>query len=265
MRTQHTSTCASAPQPRQAGITLLLTILILAALSTIVFGLAAVTLNEIRTSADVALSDPVITADEAVNEDAMYAMVRGSAKGTISSNCGSPSTFTVNGVAVSACALVYYPDPYTFSVPAGSKQTFQLFNPSDWEGTSCSTHGTNCPGYTSVSIVENSGSSTNVYLCYVATSGCDPANDIGVTGLSTGSPWTSGSLSGTSQYQLVVDNTGSGSAANFTVTTTTTAAPAYGLPSGTTNISVSGTANGITRKLESTVPAVGHRQGRKSV
>lgn len=249
------STDSGVDSASQSGITLLLTILILAALSTIVFGLAAVTINEVRTSAGTTISEPVITADEAVNEDAMYALVRGSSKGSVSGNCGSPSTFLVNGVSVAACTAVYSPSPYTFNVGANVNKNFLFFNPSDWQGTSCAGgSGTSCPGYTSITVHENSGPSTNVYLCNWATVGCDPANDYGSTSLSSGGTWTSGALSGASQYQLVVDNSGGGSAGNFTMSTTTTTSPAYGPPSGTNNVTVSGTESGITRKIQSTAP-----------
>ncbi len=59
-------------------------------------------------------------------------------------------------------------------------------------------------------------------------------------------------LSATSQYQLVVDNP-TGAGVNYVMATTTSSSPAYGSPSDTTELTVSGTLEGITRKLQGTV------------
>ena len=244
---------------RQAGVTLLLTILLLAALSTIVFSLAAVSLNEVRTSSDVTISEPVITADEAVNEDVMFAVVWG--KGSVSATCATPSAFSFpngnNGtVLVNGCTASYLNNPYTLSgLAANAAQSYVLYNPADISGTNCPNNGTNCPGYTSIRITQNTGTSSNIYLCLWATVGCNPNTDFAPSALSAGASWpTAGPqvLDPNQRYQLVILN--GATVADFSIATTTNDGTNHGLPSGTTVSNVTGTSEGITRRLQSTVP-----------
>src|SRR5437762_11599030 len=81
----------------QKGATLLLAILVLAAITSIVFSIASIVINEIKTSGDVAKAEPVISADEALAEDELFKVMRG--LGAVAT-CANPSTTVINSVQV---------------------------------------------------------------------------------------------------------------------------------------------------------------------
>ncbi len=82
---------ASYRASRQQGVTLLLSILLLAAITTIAFSLAVVGFAEISTSDDLARTEPVLYYSLGVAEEATYGMKRGEAtlKASLGSECAS--------------------------------------------------------------------------------------------------------------------------------------------------------------------------------
>ena len=56
----------------QEGVTLLLTLMIMAALSAIAFSISAIALNEVRTAQNEAGSEPAITAAEGEAEQQLF-------------------------------------------------------------------------------------------------------------------------------------------------------------------------------------------------
>ncbi|MEK7652213.1 MAG: hypothetical protein AAB351_03395 [Patescibacteria group bacterium] len=221
----------------QDGVTLLLAILVLSAITAIVFSIAAIAVNEIKTSSDLTRTEPVLTAAEAVAEDSLFKLVRG--LGTVS-GCASPSSTIIAGVTVTTCASYYLSNPYTFSLPADGERDFYLYNPTDQ---------TQPPGYTQVSVQITSGSTGTIYFCTSNVANCISTPDATQT-ISTAGPttWTSSPLTATQQYQLMVVN-GLGGTSSYSVTSVPN-----GLPAGTTTIQDSGNKQGVTRKLEITVP-----------
>ncbi len=222
----------------EQGVTLLLALMILAAVTAIVFSIATISINEIRTSSELTKTEPVITADEALAEDQLFRTVRG--LGTVAS-CASPSTTTVNSVSVSSCAGYYSDNPYNLSLAANAEKDFYLYNPV--------TQGGN-PGFTSLSVQLTSGTSGTVYLCTFDINNCVSNPNIDSRALTSGgvTSWTSPALNPATQYQLIIVN-GAGSSATYLVSSSPT-----GLPAGVTTIDNSGSSQGVTRKIEVTVP-----------
>ncbi|MBU6447920.1 hypothetical protein KGQ24_03730 [Patescibacteria group bacterium] len=236
--TLHSKIKSNKTRKSEEGVTLLLAIMILAAITAIVFSIATISLNEIRTSSELTKTEPVITADGALAEDQLFRTVRG--LGTVAS-CTSPSITTVNSVKVTSCAGYYLDNPYAVSLAASAEKDFYLYNPV--------TQGGN-PGYTSVGVQLTSGVSGTVYLCTFDVANCVSNPNVDSRTLSSAgtTSWTSPALDPATQYQLIIVN-GAGGTATFSVTSSPT-----GLPAGVTTIDNSGTSNGVTRKIEVTVP-----------
>jgi Tfp pilus assembly protein PilX len=224
-------------QEDQRGITLLLSILILSAMTAIVFSVAAVALNEIRTSGDLIKTEPVIQASQALAEDGLFRTVRGY---SALADCSGASVTTLNGVSVSTCASYYYTSPYNFNLSQNARRDFYLYNPTDQNAN---------PGYTSASVTITSGSTGTIYFCPLDTQDC-VATPSATQGVNTAGPatWNSGGLNPAQKYQLIIIN-GAGSAASYSVTTSPT-----GLSSGTTTMINQGSKQGVTRKIQTVVP-----------
>lgn len=216
---------------------MLLSILILSAMSAIVFSVGAISLNEIRSSADLTKTEPVIQANEALAEDGLFKTLRGYSS---LANCSSASTVAVNGVNVSTCASYYFSSPYSFNMAASARRDFYMYNPLDQTAN---------PGYTSLSVKIIAGSTGTVYFCPFVVADCvstpTSTQTLSVSGLTT---WNSGATDPTQKYQLIIVN-GAGSAATYSITS----AP-NGMPAGTTTIINQGTKQGVTRKLQIQVP-----------
>ena len=131
-------------------------------------------------------------------------------------------------------------NPYSFSLAADDQRDFYLYNPTDQA---------QAPGYTQVSVQITSGSTGTIYFCTAQVSDCvatpEATQTISMAGPTT---WTSSPLTTTQQYQLMVVN-GAGGTSSYSVT-----GSPNGLPAGTTTIQDSGKNQGVTRKLEITVP-----------
>lgn len=226
-------------QNKERGITLQLAILVLAAVSAIVFSVAAITANEIRTSNDLTRTEPAITVAEAGAEDVLYYQIRG--LGGYSTNCSAPSTATLSGVSLSYCSNPYLSNPYNFafSGPSGEKD-FYLYNPSSSGGA---------PGYTNISITLNSGISGTANICSWQATNCATTADVASLTFTTGQTKSQAlDPNATTGYQIIFLNTNASSDA-FSVTTTPT-----GMPSGTATIQTTGSNNGVTRKLQTILP-----------
>lgn len=224
----------------QRGVTLLLALLVMAALTAIVFSAAAIIYNEVKTSGDLTKTEPIITADEAVAEDSLFKLARGFS--TLAS-CLSPSSSTVGSVTVTTCGDYYEVNPYLLNLAINARRDFYLYNPANQSAS---------PGYTSVSIQMNSGFQGTVYLCNWTDTDCPTsASPIDVKTIASAGPtttWNSPVLNPSNLYILTVVNSAVNSG-----TYTVTSAP-IGLPAGTTTIQEVGTQNGLTRKLRVSVP-----------
>ncbi len=93
------------PHSRQAGVTLLLAVMVLAAILAISFSLATILFVEVRSSGDVYRSEPAIYAAQAVTEESFFQSRRGIAATSF------PFTSAVNAVKVAAPVQTSYGDP----------------------------------------------------------------------------------------------------------------------------------------------------------
>ncbi len=222
---------------RQEGVTLLLSVLIIAAITAIVFSIATIAINEIRSSGEITRSEPIIKADEAIAEDVLYKTIRGYSS---LPTCATISTATVGSVNVKSCASYYFTNPYNFSLGQSVERDFYLYNP---------VNQSQDPGYTAVNVDMTAGMSATIYFCDFSVTDCI-SNPTQTQVLSpNGNPsWNSGFLNTTQKYQLIIVN-GSSSTGNFSVT-----APPTGLPAGTTTIVNQGSSQGSTRSLQVDIP-----------
>lgn len=222
----------------QRGVTLLLAILVLSAVTAIVFSVAAIAVNETRVSGDLLKTDPAITAAEAGTEDLLYYAVRG--VGSYSSDCSAPSTSTLNGVTLSLCANPYLSNPVQITIPPNSEKDLFLYNPLVQGGA---------PGYTNLALTLVSGVVVTGDLCSWTSQNCKTAPDIVSGTVTTGN---TGSIAlnpnQPNGYQLILVNTNTTSDVVNIVTAPT------GLPSGTVTLEATGSNNGVTRKIQTILP-----------
>lgn len=222
----------------QAGVTLLLSILILGAIMIIIFAVSAITINELKTSGDLTRTEPAITAAGASTEDSLFLAVRG--LGTVP-DCTAPTidnSFS-NGVVTSTCADYYFSNPYSFVLGSLAQRFFYLYNPADQ---------TVNPGYTGVSITMSNGTAASVWFCQFSVGSC--GSGAPTYTLTSGAPTANISgLDPAQKYTLVITNSNSTDSETFSMTGTP-----RGLPSGITTIQSTGSFRGATRKIRTTVP-----------
>lgn len=165
-------------QRSQSGITLLLSVLLLAAVTTIAFSLAAVGFAELATSEDLAKTEPILYYSLGVAEEATYGMKRGvsSIKTALGSECdsnfiaytldaGNPTTTKTKVCNLNASSDV------EVSVPQNTFNTavrLYVYNPT--------TNSTSSSGYTSLSFkkTSNNGGSVQLYICPLSVDCGDP-------------------------------------------------------------------------------------------
>jgi hypothetical protein len=228
----------------QKGVTLLLTLLILSAVSAIVFSISVIALNEVKTSADEINSEPAITGAEAMSEQMLYDNIRG-----LNSACtGTPLTETLpsSGVTTTFVNSYYYPGTYITSVAASSSQVLYLYDP-------C------LPGaaanYTSLSVQLGPSGNGNVAVCSWTFSNCQAAPDVAGYPLSAGET-TPGGPTGltTAPYQIILTNPTAAPVSFGLTTTSTSPGVITGIPAPIVTIITTGSLGGVTRKLQTLLP-----------
>lgn len=227
----------------QRGVTLLLTLMILAAISAIVFSISIITLNEVKTSSDEINSEPAITAAEGKAEDMLYTDIRG-----LDTSCtGTPlnETFPSSGVRSTFENSYYYPGTYNVTVPASSSLALYLYDP-------C------LPGnpahYTSIMVQLGIPGNANVALCSWALATCQTSPDVASDALSAGQSTPAYSLDPSSQYQLILTNTTAAPESFGLTTTSDTPAIVTGMPAPFITIITTGSLGGVTRKIQTLLP-----------
>ena len=223
----------------ERGVTLLLAVLILAAITAIVFTAAAIAVNQVRVGGDLIKSEPAITAAEAGTEDLLYYAVRG--VGSYSTNCAAPTVSTILSITVNSCLNPYLADPYQFSLASNGEKDFYLYNAVTQGGA---------PGYTNISVTLTSGISATVDICSWTSTTCIGSPDVATLNLSTGQTQSAVlNASASIGYQVIFLNNVGSTGDTFTVTTTPN-----GMPSGTATLEVTGANNGVTRKIQTILP-----------
>jgi hypothetical protein len=112
----------------QRGVTLLMTVMILSGITLISTTVGFFTIQEIRSSRAIILSEPAISAAESAGEKAVWALKR---SGTIA-NCSSGVTSTSVGNAVVDYCKSY--GAAVIDLEPGQNRTIFLYNPDDING-----------------------------------------------------------------------------------------------------------------------------------
>jgi hypothetical protein len=113
----------------QAGVTLLIAVLILAGLTLISLSIATFTIQELRASRAIILSEPAIGAAESASEAGIWAIKRNTA--LIDCTSGTTSSTLTNNSAVSTCKSY---GAATLEIKAGVALEFYLYDPNDPNG-----------------------------------------------------------------------------------------------------------------------------------
>jgi hypothetical protein len=226
----------------EKGVTLLLTLMILAAISAIVFSISVIALNEVKTSSDEINSEPAITGAEAMAEQMLYDNIRG-----LNSSCtGTPlnESLPSSGVSTTFINSYYYPGTYIATVAANSSQSLYLYNPC-LPGSD--------PDYTDISVQMGIPGSGEVSICTWNVSNCQASPDVNGFSLSAGQTQDTPNLITNMQYQIILANT-TGSPESFGLTTNSTNPEITGIPAPIVTIITTGSLGGVTRKLQTLLP-----------
>lgn len=244
--TKHSTKLSADSKKNQQGVTLLLTLMIMASLSAIVFSISAIALNEVRTASNEANSEPAITGAEGVAEEQLFQDVRG-----VNTTCASSGyeNFGLSGVHVTYVNSYYYAGAYNFGIPSGGEQDFYIYNP-------CIRNGP--PGYTSITVQLQNGSVANatVDLCSWNNQDCANNPDLGQAVLSPGGSVTfpSSQIDPSTQYVIAIQYGNSAFAGNLSIQTTATDPQITGIPAADVTIITTGSKGGTTRKLQTQLP-----------
>ncbi len=118
---------------KQAGITLLLSILILAAITAIAFSLAAITVIELRSSGDVLRTEPALYGAQAVTEEAFFQYKRGVLPSVLDvTTCTGLRVCTINNVLLNQPAPVlrqFDPAPRADVIPVETTVNYLFYDP----------------------------------------------------------------------------------------------------------------------------------------
>ncbi len=286
----------NSQQNKQAGITLLLSILILAAVSAIAFSLATVLFIEIRSSGDLVRTEPALYATQGVLEQAIFKIKRSVSDTLIPESDGTPNdncsvsvvlACVLNNVATTTQISPYQDNPLTDLVLPSSdtylntKNSYYLLDPTD-PYTDGDGNGSPDGNYTQI-VIKNEGivssdgtaqADLEVALCRIDNTSCvdettgaftPSTEDIGPITLNPGDQTdpidASDNLVPESSYALYVINTSPASdpANGFVkITSSPTGLPYFGKKAVNVIAKYLGqTASGLTRKYKAIVPEGG--------
>jgi hypothetical protein len=105
----------------EAGITLMLAVLVLAGITAIAFSIAAIVFVEIRASGDLLRTEPALYAVQSVTEEAFY--------GTTRNIEDFPFSTSVNNVNLAIAERNYDPSPQTYVIFYNAQTKFSLADP----------------------------------------------------------------------------------------------------------------------------------------
>ncbi len=117
---------------KQAGVTLLLAILILAAITAITFSLAAITTIELRSSSDTLRTEPALYATQAVTEMAFFKYKRSVPDSQLDISGCAPTTLKIcliNKVTLNALARQFDPAPRADVIPIDTTVHYLFYDP----------------------------------------------------------------------------------------------------------------------------------------
>ncbi len=120
----------------QSGVTLMLAVLILSAITAIAFSLAAIVTIEIRNAGDNLRTEPALYATLGVTEEALFQYRRGATSIMDVTNCDSTDRngiCNLNGVSLSPVALTEDSTPRTQTVRPNERLVIPLYLPQQFD------------------------------------------------------------------------------------------------------------------------------------
>lgn len=225
----------------EQGITLLLSILVLSAISAISFSLATIVAIEIRSSGDVARTEPALYASESITEEALFQVKR---------QTSFAYTSTVNGVSIPTPVVeTLNTTPYIDGVGAGNTKRYQLVDPTNlYAGSKY--------GRVKVTFINTAVTGTiTVNLYETDPVGSYISQQVGSTptSINPGASWQY-DLDITKQYDLDVTNNAS-SSVTISVDSYDNAYASKGLPYvGQTALDITAQYGGLTRRYYVRIP-----------
>jgi hypothetical protein len=252
---------------RQAGVSLMLAVLVLAAITAIAFSLAAIILVEIRTSGDVTRTEPALYANLGVTEEAFFQYKRNIPTTSLNvPGCTSSSTAnicTINNVTLNNPApAIRSADnvPKVDVVYANTKNTYQMYDVSNfnkqYSKVTVDFLQNGSTGNLAITIrkTENDANGTVTYpLCSPNTTPCS-------TTLTSGAPaFSFSSFDITGQYDLILENMNTANGDNIVVSIKTydpsNSTVLKGLPfTGQQVLDIYAKYLGLTRKYTVRIP-----------
>lgn len=223
----------------QSGVTLVISIILLASVTFISFALSTLILREIGAARLILRTEPAISGANAGGEVAIYRLFRES--GNVAATGG---TLSQSGAVYDIVADLY-DNPYLFSIPPNKTISVGLYDPEN--------PNNQVTGYGSVTITNNAGGST-IRISLVSWS--DPGTELcGLTISAGAAPYTCPSLSSLDdRYLLTIENIPGCPACNATgqVRALDDGTPPQpkGVPSDSPTLQVTGTSGEVERKIE---------------
>ncbi len=181
-------------QPKQAGVTLLLAILVLSAITAIAFSLATIVFIEIRASSDLQRTEPALYATQSVIEEAILKVKRGvpdsnangkdfSVFNSLFGSCSTPNASNLNSTVLSTNLCSLNLDPvYNDVVPSTSdafnktKNVYTLLNP-DAPYVDSDANGSPDGLYGKITFTYASGPAMRVYICKITNVDCTDSSN----------------------------------------------------------------------------------------
>jgi hypothetical protein len=133
---------------REAGVTLLLAVILVSAIALITSTIAAFVIQEIRSSRSSALTEPAIIAAESAGEQGLYEIKQGG----VIQNCDSPTYTQIDGTANSSATRIMKcitSSPAIFQIDSATPLTFYLYDSANVNGNTCMESG-NCDAQSGV-------------------------------------------------------------------------------------------------------------------
>jgi hypothetical protein len=195
---------------RQEGVSLMLAVLVLAAITAIAFSLATIVFIEIKSSGDASRTEPALYATLGVTEEALFQYKRffTPAKGDFdTASCEGPSgsnTCLLNGVTLSLPGtqpLDFDNSPRVEFVGAGTNKTVPLYTQGDDDGDDWN------KVYERVGVeVLPNASSASISAYFVLTNEDGTTSNTAPVSVSPGTKYEYQGFVSTGQYELILSN-----------------------------------------------------------
>ncbi len=238
MISQNNNISLDRTNQKQTGVSLMLAILILAAVMAIAFSLATIVIIEVRSAGDASRTEPTLYAAFGVTEEKLFQYKRFfSGTNNDDSSCAGKSACEINNVGLSLPGtqpIAFDDSPRVEFIPAGTRLTLPMFQsePLTYDAIY---------DYVTVEVLPNGPptSTINFYFKVTAANGdcrveratgtCDDAEIVGEPA-GVNNPQTFDSF-GSGQYELILDNSDSVDDVSVVITTRRVAgATPAGLP-----------------------------------